>query len=186
MRDQLGRTESYEYDFKGNLTKITDRKGQVTTYWYDKEDQLKRADYSDGNYTKGVYDAVGRLISVYDSISGRIEYAYSDTGCATGCSGRAINKVIRETTPIGGISYTYDALRRRTSMTVAGQPGVNYQYDPNSRLTEINSLINGVAADFSLRHNTLGRRTSLTYPNGVTTNYTHDNAGNLTSTSNPM
>ena len=64
-------------------------------------------------------------------------------------------------------------------MTVAGQSPVNYRYDPSSRLTEINSIINGVAADFSFDYDALGRRTSLGYPNGVVTTYNHDNTGNL-------
>jgi len=37
-------------------------------------------------------------------------------------------------------------------MSVAGHPAVNYQYDQNTRLIEIESLINGVSADFNLRH----------------------------------
>ena len=64
-------------------------------------------------------------------------------------------------------------------MQVAGQETVTYQYDGNSRLTDINTLINGVAAGFSLSYDDLGRRTSLTLPNGVKTNYTYDNASRL-------
>ena len=35
------------------------------------------------------------------------------------------------------ISYTYDAIGKRTSMTVSGQPAVNYTYDANSRLISV-------------------------------------------------
>jgi len=178
-RDQLGRTEVYQYDYNGNLIRMTDRKGQVTNSTYDKFDRRVRADYGDGSYTENTYDTVGRLLRIYDSISGAIEYEYANTGCTMGCSGGTVDKVIKETTPLGVISYTHDLIGRRTSMTVSGQPAVNYQYDPNSRLTEIKSIINGLAAGFSLRYDALGRRTSLTYPNGVTTSYTYDNASNL-------
>lgn len=149
----------------------------MTTSSYDNRNRLKRANYADGGYTETTFDAVGRLISINDSVSGSIQYLYSDTGCST-CRGVA-DKVIQETTPLGSISYTYDAIGRRTSMRVAGQPAVNYQYDANSHITEIDSLINGVTVSFSLRYDALGRRSSLTYPNGVTTNYGYDNASNL-------
>ena len=166
------------YDSNDNLISLTDRKGQATTYTYDKENQINRVDYADGSFTTYTYDAVGKLTYINDSISGPIQYVYSNTGCGAGCSG-AVDKVIQEITPLGIISYEYDALGRRTKMQVAGQPVVNYTYDGNSRLTEINTLINGVAAGFSLNYDTLGRRTSLTLPNGVKTNYTYDNASRL-------
>jgi RHS repeat-associated protein len=179
-RDQLGRIETYQYDYNGNLLKMTDRKGQVTNSTYDKFDRLTRIDYGDGSYTENTYDAVRRLIRIYDSVSGPIEYEYSNTGCTTGCSGGALDKVIKETSPLGVISYTYDAIGRRTSMTIAGQPAVNYQFDSNSRLSGISTLNSQLGAlNFNIAYDALGRRTSLTYPNGVTTNYTYDNASNL-------
>lgn len=60
-------------------------------------------------------------------------------------------------------------------MTVAGQPAVNYGYDANSRLTNLQSdLLN-----FGFSYDGLGRRTALTIPNGITTNYSYDNGSNL-------
>ncbi len=93
-----------------------------------------------------------------------------------------IDKAIQEITPLGSISYTYDALGRRTSMTVAGQPEVNYQYDPAGRLTgiSVNHPLHGLLS-FDFTYDALGRRTSLTYPNGVTTTYTYDSASRLLS-----
>jgi len=64
-------------------------------------------------------------------------------------------------------------------MQAAGQPVVNYSYDANSRLTGINTTINGVVQNFSLAYDSAGRRTDLTSPNSVTTNYTYDNASHL-------
>lgn len=91
--------------YNGNLVRMTDRKGFVTNYSYDKCDRLARVDYGDGSYLENTYDAVRRLIRIYDSISGPIEYEYPITGCTTGCSGGAIDRVIRETTPaLGSIS----------------------------------------------------------------------------------
>jgi len=180
MTDQLGHTETYTYDYNDNLVSVTDRKGQITNYTYDKQNRITRTDYSDGSYTAYTYDAVGRLFYIYDSISGPIEYVYSDTGCSGGCSGGFADKVIQEITPQGSISYAYDAIGRRTTMTVAGQPAVNYTYDANSRLT--NLVIASEAwqsLSFAFAYDALGRRISTTLPNGVTTNYTYDNGSRL-------
>jgi len=179
MTDQMGRVETYEYDYNDNLIKVVDRKGQVTTYTYDRLNRIVRVEYADGSFTTYTYDAVGRLTYIYDSLSGPIEYVYSDTGCYAGCVG-VTDKVVQEITPLGSISYTYDALGRRTSMTVAGQPAVNYQYDAAGRLTgiSVNHPVHGFL-NFEFTYDALGRRTSLTYPNGVTTTYSYDRASRL-------
>jgi RHS repeat-associated protein len=174
MTDQLGNIETYTYDLNNNLVSMTDRKGQTTTYTYDQVNRLTRADYPDGSYTTYAYDSTGKVTSMTDSISGTITYTYSTAG-----SGMPVGKVINETTPQSSVSYTYDAIGRRTSMTVAGQPAVNYSYDADNRLTDIDTLINGAAANFDLSYDTLGRRTGITLPNGVTTNYAYDNANRL-------
>ncbi len=180
MTDQLGRVETYAYDYNDNLIKVVDRKGQVTRYTYDRLNRIVRVDYADGSYTTYTYDAVGRLTYIYDSISGPIEYVYSDTGCSA-CGGAAVDKVVQEITPLGSISYEYDLLGRRTKMQVAGQPAVNYEHDAVGRLVKISTLnLEHGMLEFTFGYDALGRRTSLTYPNGVTTTYSYDNASRLT------
>ncbi len=179
MTDQLGRVETYEYDYNDNLIRHTDRKGQVTTYTYGSRNRIVRVDYADGSYTTYSYDQVGRLTEINDSVSGYIRYEYADTGCSA-CGGGGVDKVIQEITPLGSISYEYDALGRRTKMQVAGQPAVNYQYDAAGRLLKISTLnFEHGMLEFSFGYDALGRRTSLTYPNGVTTTYTYDKASRL-------
>ncbi len=176
MTNQLGRVETYEYDYNDNLIRHTDRKGQTTTYTYGSRNRIVRVDYADGSYTTYSYDQVGRLTEINDSVSGYIRYEYSDTGCSA-CGGAAVDKVVQEITPLGSISYEYDALGRRTSMTVAGQPAVNYQYDAAGRLIKISTMNpEHGTLNFEFSYDALGRRTSLTYPNGVTTTYTYDSA----------
>ncbi|MBI4690151.1 MAG: RHS repeat protein [Nitrospirae bacterium] len=176
MTDQLAKTETYSYDLNDNLTSITDRKGQKTDYTYDYLDRITKASYSDASYTDYTYDAVSRLTYINDSASGAIEYSYSNTGCSSGCSGGATDKVMQEITSLGSISYEYDAIGRRTKMTVAGQPSVNYSYDANSRLTYI---VGAGLAPAQMSYDALGRRTALSLPNGITTNYSYDNASHL-------
>jgi RHS repeat-associated protein len=176
MTDQLGNSETYGYDKNDNLTSVTDRKGQTTTYTYDLMDRMTRADYADSSYTTYTYDEGGRLTAINDSVSGQIGYTYTNTGCSTGCSQGFEDKVAQETTPLGTINYEYDALGRRTSMTVAGQPVVTYGYDANSHLTGITRG----ALSFGLTYDAVGRRTRLSLPSGAYADYGYDPASRLT------
>ncbi len=179
MTDQLGNIESYTYDQFGNLHTVTDRKGQMTAYTYDSLNRVINAAYADGSYTTYTYDMLGRLTTINDSVSGVITYAYTITGCDTGCSAGTTDKITSETTPFGSVSYVYDRAGRRASMTVAGQPTVNYGYDGDSRLTEINTTISGNALNFILGYDALSRRATLTLANGVMTTYSYDNGSRL-------
>jgi RHS repeat-associated protein len=174
MTDQLGNIETYTYDLNGNLLTMTDRKSQTTSYAYDSLNRMTQATYADGSYTTYAYDATGKVTTIADSVSVTISYTYS-----TATSGGPVGKVINETTPQGSISYTYDAIGRSTSLTVAGQPPVTYQYDANSRLINVGVTLSGHPVYFGISYDALGRRTSLTLPNGITTNYSYDNIGHI-------
>ena len=82
-----------------------------------------------------------------------------------------------ETTLQGTVSYTYDAVDRRATMTVAGQPDVLYTYNDADRLTGLTRDTLSVA----LAYDEANRRTSLTLPNGTVTEYGYDDANQLTS-----
>lgn len=165
MTDQFGRKEYYEYDLNQNLVKYTDRKGQVSDFTYDFLDRLVNAKYADGSTVGYSYDAGGRATTINDSAGGMISLSYNN-----------LDRVVSEMTPLGSISYEYDALGRRTKMQVAGQEPVTYQYDASSRLT---SVVGAGLAPAQIAYDTIGRRASLILPNGVTTNYSYDNARRL-------
>ena len=169
MTDQLGHTEHYMYDAGRNLIQYTDRNAQTANYTYDYLNKIIGAQYSDSSVVYA-YDAAGRLATVSDSAGGTNSYSYDQ-----------LDRMVRETTGQGSISYTYDAVGRRTSMTVSGQSTQNYAYDADSRLTDLNTVINGNPAVFSMQHDLSGRRTTLAMPNGVTTSYGYDNASRLLS-----
>src|SRR3990172_5345744 len=70
-----------------------------------------------------------------------------------------LDRLLIETTTMGTVNYQYDAISRRTSMTVSGQAPVAYTYDANSRLrTFIQAPLN--PAD--IQYDASGRRTLLT------------------------
>ncbi|MEO6546222.1 MAG: RHS repeat-associated core domain-containing protein, partial [Nitrospiraceae bacterium] len=164
--DALTRLEQYVYDLAGNLTQFTDRKNQASTFTYDNLNRRTGTSYADSSSTSFTYDAVGRLSRTTDTApgAGAIDFFYDN-----------LDRLILEVTPQGAVAYEYDAIGRRTKMTVAGQAPVTYQYDAASRFTQVaqGSFVVGLGYDAA------GRRTSLTYPNGTSTSYTYDNASRL-------
>ena len=194
MTDQFGREETYNY-YSGteitpttgdNLKSVTDRKGQTTTFdSYDVRNRVTRKTYHDGSYTAYAYDEAGRMSTIEDSLAGTIQYAYNDFGCTTGCSGSGVSRISEESTPLGAIEYTYDALGRRASMTVAGEPTVYYSYYDNGWLHTISREINNVMRSY---HAELRQRGKKIVTKGahcianryITSTYSYDTANRLT------
>lgn len=175
MTDQLGKVENYGYDPNDKLVSVTDRNNHTTKYNYDLLGRLEKALFSDNSQIKYYYDALSRLTTVDDTTSGLVQYVYSDAGCTGGCSSGVVDKVIQEITPLGSISYGYDAIGRRTKAEVAGQEPVYYSYDPIGRLV---GLVQGEKT-VTFTYDVIGRRTAMTLPNGVIASYAYDAAGRL-------
>jgi RHS repeat-associated protein len=163
--DPLLRSETFAYDAAGNVAQVTDRKNQITTYTYDPLNRRRTVTYDDASTITNTYDAGDRLTQVDDSVAGTIIRAYDP-----------LDRLSTETTPEGSVGYTYDPASRRQTMTVAGQPAVNYTYDDADRLTGIMQA----AASVSVAYDETNRRTSLTLPNGIVTGYAYDAASQLT------
>jgi RHS repeat-associated protein len=166
--DQLGNPETFAYDGNGNLVSTTDRKNQTTTFIYDALNRRTQASYADGATATFTYDAAGRLVQADDTADPHrpIAMAYDP-----------LDRLLAETTSIGTVSYQYDAVGRRTLMTVSGQSPVAYTYDGNSRLRTITQApLNPV----DIQYDPLGRRILLTLPNGVSTEYAYDLGSRLT------
>ncbi len=141
--------------------------------------RLKQITFSDES-TQYIYDLAGRVIHMDDtsgSDSSFIGFAYNDTGFGRSDG----NKISQELTPLGQVDYTYYDDGRRKSMTVAGEPTVNYGYDDAGRMTGISRNINGTVRTYNLGYDNAGRRSSLQLPLStanqyVTTNYGFDTA----------
>jgi RHS repeat-associated protein len=126
--------------------------------------RLTKAAYNDGSYTEYTYDTAGRLTTITDSISGAISYTYSDSGCSTGtCGGGIADKVTKEVTALGTIDYAYDALGRRTSLTLPNGVTTNYSYDNASHLLEMKHLapLGSVLEALNYGYDATGNRTSM-------------------------
>jgi len=165
--DPLLRGSSYQYDLRGNLATFTDAKNQIRTYSYDALNRLSGVTFADNSWITFAYDSGNRLTQLNDSISGLITRTYD-----------GFNRILSETTPKGTVSYTYDALGQRATMSVPGQSDVVYTYDDANRLTQITQG----SAVTSFVYDADGRRISKTLPNGTTTDYTYDAGARITDT----
>ncbi len=95
-----------------------------------------------------------------DSIAGTIARTYD-----------GLDDLTDEQTPPGEVSYGYDNARRRTSMTVVGQPAAaSYAWDNANRLTGITQG----SASVAFNYDSASRRTTLTLPNGIVVAYSYD------------
>ena len=149
------------------VCQFTDLMSQVSNFTHDPLNRRTRSGFADGTSAEFTFDAAGRLVRASDSQTGTIIEEYD-----------ILDRLIRESTPQGTISYAYDPLGRRSSMTVDGQSPVAYTYDAASRLRSITQT--SVLSPVTIDYDALGRRTLLTLPNGVSTEYQYDIASRLT------
>lgn len=171
--DPLMGVESVSYDETGNLTRVTDRKGQQIGYGYDALNRVTNVGFGATTTNPTSYsstatyswDAGNRLTRAVDSLSGTIERDFDD-----------LDRLTQELSLQGQIDYTYYANGLRHTMTVQGQPSVNYAYDDADRLTQINQGSNTVEFEYD----SMNRRSELMLPNGIEVSYGYDDASQLT------
>jgi RHS repeat-associated protein len=164
--DASGKIEIYQYDANSNLVKSTDRKGQVTTYQYNANDRLVSTTYADGKVVSNTYDDDDRLVSLNDTAPGAGQHNFTYD---------LLDRLTKESTPRGTVSYAYDVLGRRTSLKINNQRTLSYSYDDNDRLTAITEG----NETFGFSYDQLDRRAGMTLPNGISTAYSYDAAGRL-------
>ncbi len=164
--DPLNRAETFSYDTLGNLVSTVDRKLQASTFEYDPLNRRVRSTFADG--TTFAYDAAGRMTLADDTADPHrpIVMTYDP-----------LDRLLSETSILGAVTYQYDALGRRTQMTVAGQAPVAYAYDRNSRLR---TIVQEPLSPVALQYDAAGRQTLLTLSNGVSTEYQYNPSSRLT------
>ncbi|MEO1059493.1 MAG: hypothetical protein AAFY28_21515, partial [Actinomycetota bacterium] len=123
-----------------------------------------------GQRTDIAYDANGRIERVDDPSGRTTNHSYN-------LAGELENRAFADGT---SITYNYDAMGRRTSMTDP-TGSTTYAYDANGRPTQV-AAPNGT---LSYAYDLAGRRTGLTYPDGTTITYSYDAAGRLIGLNDP-
>ena len=227
--DPLGHTSTYQYDAAGRMTSTTDRDGRTRTFSYDADDRLttetwydagntivntesytydavgNRLTASDNNSSySSTYDALNRVITVFEPFGLSLSYTYDAAGNRTGMTDSAG----------GTTAYVYDAANRLTSLQFggAGQTPLRldmtytarnelatesrysdlagtllvgtsaYTYDAAGRLTQLqqNDGSSNPLASYVYTYDAAGNLTSETLNGGTPTNYTYDATNQLT------
>lgn len=165
----------YEYDDRGNLTKVVDFDGSETIYVYDDNDALLKVEYANGRSISYAYDEFGRQISVSAGDDYLVEYTYDANGW--------LDKVIDGANGDALLTdYAYDALGRLAKETRGNGTYVLYAYDATGALTEKSTYnADGDAiASFAYTYDALGKIEAMTTLDGTWT-YDYDAVGQLTS-----
>ncbi|MDD2903825.1 MAG: cysteine peptidase family C39 domain-containing protein, partial [Syntrophales bacterium] len=202
--DPKGNTTSFDYDFNNRLIKKTYADGAFESYTYgstEYEDIPASRVNARGITTNFTYTSLGKLYYFAD-VSGPSTYFFHDafgrmTKAQTFAGSYyninytydANSRVLSVDgpwrnvwgTPYDKIDYQYDALGRRTAMTLAqGSSGpytsITYTYDNFNRLTEVN------AAGQVYTYGYTGASPlvqSLTRPDGSVTSYEYDTLNRL-------
>ncbi len=165
----------YGYDKKGNLTTVTDARGNTTVFDYDEMDRLKTTIDPVGNPETFAYDDNGNLLSTLDRKGQTISFEYD-----------VVNQLIKKTLPGNLVTtFAYDAVGNLKVIT-----------DPDSKLTLgydlVNRLISASTAGspsqpgilLSHTYDKNGNRKTLTDPAGQTS-YVYDELNRLRSLTNP-
>jgi RHS repeat-associated protein len=152
--------QSYAYDNVGNLVRASDSNQCVLTFVYDAlGHRIANGDswYGFGN-TALQFDAAGRRTRVTWRDGSHVEYDHLVTG--------EMN-AIRDSAGVALVSFGYDDLGQRTSLSRANGTVTRYVYDAASRLSQLTQDLAGAASDLSVGfgHNPASQITSRTSSN---------------------
>ncbi|MEO2108886.1 MAG: PASTA domain-containing protein, partial [Actinomycetota bacterium] len=163
-----GLVEQTEYDAVGNPIRTIDPAGGETIRTFDDGGRLLTETRPDGTQVTRRYDAAGRMVEATDDGVA--------TTITTDVRGRPTTV---QTTGVGRIDYTYDAVGSIATMTadpIAGSShSVAYGYDAARRLVEVVDA----GGTTTYTYDPAGRPATIATPNGVTTTHVYDSAGRL-------
>jgi len=180
----------YEYDLKGNLTKLTDSKGNITQIQYDRLGRKISLNDPDTGITTYTYDKLGNLLTQTDNKGQTISMEYDVLSrlkikSSLRATGEAISTLA---------TYEYDdatpnrnCLGRLSKVTsLRGAPGggdeaisTSFYYDSEGRAFKVEKTIDGQVYTTQTTYDLIGRTTSITYPDSEVVNYTYDTNSGL-------
>jgi YD repeat-containing protein len=163
-----GQVVTFTYDHNGNVKTRTDAANRVTQYSYDAHNRLTQTIAPDGGITGLTYDTEGNLWKVTDPRGLVTTYTYNGLG-------QVLTRVSPDT---GTTTYTYDSAGRLATEARANGTVVNHGWDVLGRLTSRSA--GGVTESFTHHEGTYGkgRLTRINDASGQTT-YQYGAAGEL-------
>lgn len=165
-----GSTESYTYDYAGNITSTTDGNGGTITYEYNTLNQLSKITDQEGNAETFFYDKQGRSTRHVDRDGRTVRYQFNGLGALVWKQGDQESE---------RYDYQYDQEGRLTE-AVGGGVRYGYDYMPDGQLKT--KYRNGrTALEYS--YNSLGKVAGIRDISGKQASYQYDGIGRLMSVS---
>ena len=167
----------YEYDSNGNVTKITDIDGRVTSYAYNSNNDVTSITMPGGGQYSYSYDSNRLLTETVSATGVHTSYGYDAYGNSTSASisGSGDSRVIRSDT-----TYTSDG-NMTASVTAGDRNTVTYANDTDRSLVNSVTDAKGVATGYS--YDSMRRLLATACGDAAVTNgYTDDLLSTLTHT----
>jgi RHS repeat-associated protein len=184
-------TTNYSYDRSGNMTSMTDPRGNTTRYGYGQGSPLP---------TSISLNAGGRTLTLARSYSPHTGVLLTESdynGNTAGYSYDPIGRVTRKTNPDGtSISYTYNDMNNTIDIRDEKGGETTYVYDNKGRLVEvrqpenlstkytydplskITSVRDAGSRSTGYQYDPIGRLTYVTYPDGSGTSLSYQDTQN--------
>jgi YD repeat-containing protein len=186
LQDPKGNSTTYAYDTSGNLTTVSNPLTGQDLYTYDSIGWVATHTDPKNNTTSLVRDGLGRVTQVtyQDQSTKTFVYDCCSLGSVTDPNGTITFtydtlKRLSSVTDIYGkvVSFGYDKNNNLTNLTYPDGKIVNYDYDYSGRLTKVTDWLNKITA---YTYDVDGSLIKATPPDGSTVNYQYDNGGRLT------
>jgi YD repeat-containing protein len=167
VRDEIGRMSTYTYDADGNQTSATNPNGYTTIYHYDENGNLAKVTDVEGIETNMVYDAENNRIKVENAEGKTLNNRYND------------NNLLLSTTNEQGenISYSYNENGQVNSITKEGVGTSSFSYEDGMPVHSID--YQGYTE--SMSYNGAGFITESTARDGASIKLEYDEIGNIIS-----
>ena len=168
-------------DISGNVPE-TDDKVRITTFEFDKNNNIIATVYPDGNVERSTFDYNKNPLTVTDKNGNTTRNTYDALGHLTKSEGPTGDIVSYGYDKLGNpsyvkdsagnvTSYTYDSMGLLTETTLPNGAKTKYTYDKDGNLlTETNALSQTVRYEYNLDGNVVKK----TYPNGIYETYEYD------------
>ena len=208
---RAGGVEKFEYDKRGNMTKMIAPDGSMKRFSYDDNRNIVSVTYPTGLSENYEYDKLNRCVSkefsdgvksdfVYEGDrlveivlpSGSIRYEYDEYGrvlkqtldenISESFVYDSMNRVLEYTDIFGNVSgYEYNQNGRVKAVNLSDDVKYIYTYDKLGRPTEESRLAGDTENKIYYAYDDLGRVSGIRTDTGRENTYSYDNEGNITS-----
>ena len=185
-----GSMKSFSYDDNRNIVSVTYPTGLSENYEYDKLNRCVSKEFSDGVKSDFVYEG-DRLVEIVLP-SGSIRYEYDEYGrvlkqtldenISESFVYDSMNRVLEYTDIFGNVSgYEYNQNGRVKAVNLSDDVKYIYTYDKLGRPTEESRLAGDTENKIYYAYDDLGRVSGIRTDTGRENTYSYDNEGNITS-----